>query len=345
MPCPSLHHRPLPLELIRTLPDTLNGFNRAKSNFCHLEAENDLEAIMCWLTEFKDSPGTYRSYRKEAERLLVWSLKQRNKALSHLTREDLMEYQKFIANPHPVEYWCGQRQPRHSDHWKPFQGPLSASSQRQAMTIINGLFSYLVNAGYLLGNPLSLMRQRKIMLNPDIKNPLQQERFLDQKTWRYLKKYIYAMPRDTKRQIAQYERILFLFHILYLLAPRVSEVSNHCMNSFRNYRGKWWWFITGKGNKHAKIPINDAMLEALVRYRRSLGLSDYPAEHDSSPLLRGLGGVRNISANMIYRIVKSVVQGAAESIREIAPHKAAVLQNASTHWFRHTSITHQDDVG
>jgi len=129
------------------------------------------------------------------------------------------------------------------------------------------------------------------------------------------------------------------------MAPRVSEVSSHSMNSFRLYRGQWWWFVLGKGEKQGKIPASDEMLAALMQYREHLGLSSLPDENDTTPLLRSISGTNGISANMVYRQVKSVVKEAAESIRVDHPIQASTLDKASTHWFRHTSVTHGDDAG
>ena len=99
-----------------------------------------------------------------------------------------------------------------------------------------------------------------------------------------------ALPQGTRREIEQFERVRFLFHFLFLLAPRVSEVASHSMNSFREFRGKWWWFVEGKGGKRAKVPVNDEMLDALMRYRRFLGLDDLPQEDDTSPIFRSIKG-------------------------------------------------------
>jgi integrase len=120
------------------------------------------------------------------------------------------------------------------------------------MIVVNALLSYLVQAGYLHGNPLSLIRRRSQAIKNTQDNAIAIERFLDLETWDYLKAYISQLPQITPAQKARYERIRFLFHFLYLLAPRVSEVCSHSMNSFREYRGKWWWFALGKGNKFAK---------------------------------------------------------------------------------------------
>jgi site-specific recombinase XerD len=223
--------------------------------------------------------------------------------------------------------------------------PLGESSQRQSLIVINALLSYLVDAGYLTGNPLSLIRRRNRTLTPATKDALSQERFLDRETWEYLKEFISGLPQDTTREIEQYERVRCLFHFLYLLAPRVSELASHPMNSFREFRGHWWWFVMGKGGKRGKVPVSDEMLDALMRYRSFLKLDDLPAEDDHSPLLRSLKGTKGILANMVYRLVKAIVIQAADKLEEEAPHKAAKLRNASTHWFRHTAVTHGDDAG
>jgi len=101
----------------------------------------------------------------------------------------------------------------------------------------------------------------------------------------------------------------------------------------------------GKGNKFAKVPINNEMLDALARYRQFLGLTDLPETDEDTPLLRSVSGQRSVTSNTVYRLVKSVVKGAADAWEPENPQKAAKLRRASTHWFRHTSITHQDDAG
>ena len=124
------------------------------------------------------------------------------------------------------------------------------------MIVINALLSYLVDAGYLRGNTLSLIRRRNRTLTPQTGEAISQERFLDRKTWEYLKEFIAALPQHTERKIEHYERLRFLFHFLYLLAPRVSEIANHPMNSIREYRGHWWWFVLGKREKRVNTLVS-----------------------------------------------------------------------------------------
>ncbi|MDQ7073706.1 MAG: tyrosine-type recombinase/integrase [Gammaproteobacteria bacterium] len=333
-----------PLESLQ-LPKALDGSEGSNRSpgAALIEASTDLQAIQTWLMEYQGSPHTLRNYRREVERLLLWGLRERGKPLSSLIREDFLAYQNFLADPQPIKLWVGARKPRFSPDWRPFQGALHAVSIRQALVIINSLLTYLVHAGYLTANPLALMR-RRTQFNPTTpKNSV--ERFLDQESWQKVLEQIDFLPRDSKRQEAHYQRVKFLFTLLYLLGPRVSEVSNHNMGSFIESRGNWWWRVTGKGNKTAQIPVNDEMLSALANYRTYLQKSPLPAPSDATPIALSLGGKKGIGANMVYRIVKKVMLDTAEQIQAEFPHKAEKLRLASTHWLRHTSITHQADAG
>lgn len=335
----------LPIERFVS-PIDLNGHNGGNrlpgATGKQICAENDLDALNVWLGEYRHSPQTFRTYRKEAERLLLWSVMALGKPLSSLRREDLMAYEDFIANPQPAMYWCGTKIARASDKWRPFEGPLSPTSQRQALIILDGMFSYLVSAGYLAGNPLALKRRRRTPLVEDERSV---ERFLDQQTWHYLINYLHNLPIATTRQIEEKERALFLFSILYLLGPRLSEVASHSMGSIFERRGKWWWRVIGKGNKLATIPVTEEAINALSRYRLHLGLSAVPTPSDETPLILSLKGRRGIDSGMIYKIVKKYVIEAASALTPADPTRAEKLMQASTHWFRHTAITHQADAG
>ena len=89
---------------------------------------------------------------------------------------------------------------RDDPKWRPFAGPLSPTSQRQAIVILNGMFSWLVNAGYLAGNPLSLSRNRQRKAKPRV------TRFLDEDLWNEVKLTIESMPRETNREREHYHR-------------------------------------------------------------------------------------------------------------------------------------------
>lgn len=142
----------VPLEGIR-LPSALDGSqgtNRA-DQFCLIYARTDLEAIEAYLTKFRAQPHTLRAYRKELERLILWAIYQRGRALSSLLVEDCERYKDFLASPDPD--WIGPKTTRWSPRWKPFEAPLSPSSQQHAVTVIRTFFGWLQNVRYLAGNP------------------------------------------------------------------------------------------------------------------------------------------------------------------------------------------------
>lgn len=320
-----------------------NGTNRAVTSSRQLSADNDIDAIRAWLAEFHDSPQTLRAYKKEAERLLLWATHERGKALSSLTREDLIGYEDFLKDPRPRGRWCGPRRPRHSRDWRPFQGPLKVSSRRQALVILNALFSYLTEAGYLAGNPLALVRRRKRRGRAGRwKGP---GRHLDRDAWSFALTELERLPEETVRDQAAKERLRFLLATLYLLGPRVSEVADHAMGSFVQRSGKWWWDALGKGQKEGRVPVNDDMLAALRRYRAFLGLPPLPLPGDTTPLILSLKGTRGISSNMVYRLVRKFFQRLAQRAEKEHPDWSDLFKRVSTHWLRHTSLTHQADTG
>lgn len=338
--------KPSPLEIFLP-PASLNGefgSNRAPITIVkQIDANNDLQAIQTWLLEFTHSPQTLRTYRKEAERLLLWTIIEKRKPFSSLSRDDLRDYELFLSGPQPQQNWCGPRRPRNHLNWRPFNGALSQDSIAHAITIINALFNYLVEAGYLSGNPLGLMR-RKLAKQRPVKNKIT-ERYLEKNCWEAVLHYIENLPKEKPHQQKHYERIRYLFYLLYLLGLRVNEVATTMMRDIKQVRGKWWITITGKGNKINQIPINDCFLKALIRYREFYQLSKFPQQDDENGLFMDISGNYSVTANMIYRLVKKTFLDCAKSIEESNPDFSEKLKKASTHWLRHTSITHQADAG
>jgi site-specific recombinase XerD len=329
------------------VPAHLSGETGENRNYSTgmTSAHSDIEAINMWLNRVKDSPQTFRSYRKEIERLLLWCLVSLNKPFASLNFNDMASYQNFITDPQPCQQWCGgAKHPRTSEHWRPFTGALTLSSQKQAFTILGGAFNFLVSAGYLANNPMALLNKKQYSRVVQ-SNKAKVERFLEQDLWSHVWQYIHQLPHKSIKQQRQYERIIFLFSLLYLQAPRVSEVASHKMSSFALFKGKWWWHVTGKGNKQARIPVHDDMLTALKRYRCHLELPPLPSSDENTALVCKLNSKSGISADMVYKLVKHTFMGAADALTASSPSQANKLRHASTHWMRHTSITHQADKG
>lgn len=305
-----------------------------------LDASNDLQAIQAWLGEVRHAPQTFRAYRKEAERLLLWSLLERERPLAGLRREDLQAYEDFLAHPQPLERWCGPVCPRFSPQWRPFRGPLGDSSRHTALVILRGLFNYLVETGYLQRNPLALRRRRRrVAVEPST------ERYLEPREWQALLHTVECLPQDSWRQQLHYRRCRLLLHVVFLLGSRVGEVANARMGDFIQRRGYWWWQVVGKGQKAARVPVNQDMLAELTAFRSFLGWSPLPLVGEQRPLITALDGQRGMTANMLYRIVRRLMQETATRLEANHPEGAARLRQASIHWLRHTSISAQLQAG
>ncbi len=338
-----------PLDRLPTLGEALDGqfgANRAEPRGLQIDADHDLAAVHCFLAEYDLSPETQRVYRKEVERLLLWAVVERGKPLSSLNRQDFTAYVEFLANPQPAWRWCGPRRPRGHYDWRPFVGPLGEAARVNAVAIIRILLDWLVDAGYLAANPLGLMRQQRKLAKRVRVDPDKVERFLDEDMWAAVIATVEALPRETAREVAAYERLRFICAMLYLLGPRAGELERHTMKSFREINGLWWWEVVGKGAKAARIPVPDDLLAALVRYRRHLGRQPpLPTPDDSTPLLLSLLGNYGITARRLNQLLKELFNQAAERLQERAPHKAQRLRQASAHWGRHTAITAKLNAG
>jgi integrase/recombinase XerD len=340
----------VPLEQL-TLPSALDGgrgTNRALGNRPQIAAQTDVDAIKAWLARFVETKATFDTYRKESERLLLWSTTELRKPLSSLTHEDLLLYQRFLADPQPAQRWVmtGRKVARSDPRWRPFAGPLSPASQRQAFVILNTLFAWLVNAGYLAGNPLSLSRQRARKAKPRV------TRFLEDDLWQAIKTSIDAMPRNTAREREHYARVRWLISLLYLMGLRISEVVSNPMGGFfrrrdRDGQDRWWLAITGKGDKERLLPATTELMAELARYRRQYGLAALPYSGEATPLLLPIGGThRAMTRSGVHLIVKQVFENAIghlQSTGEARERATDRLRQASAHWLRHTAGSHMMD--
>jgi len=131
----------MPLESFST-PAALDGSlgeNRGLGR-SRINADNDHQAIQAWLKARASNPHTERAYRREAERLLIWSIMERGRALSSLSIEDAVAYRDWLGGLGrtlpaawpwrlPQAEWMGKRStPRWSANWRPFEGATSLRS-------------------------------------------------------------------------------------------------------------------------------------------------------------------------------------------------------------------------
>ncbi|MCG6657131.1 tyrosine-type recombinase/integrase [Halomonas campisalis] len=313
----------------------------------YIAASSDAEAVGQWLAEYRASPQTLRAYRREAERLLLW-LSEQGRGLGELRREDLDAFEAFLVDPRPRSRWVGPPRPRHSPEWRPFRGPLSPASRRQSLVILQGLFAWLVEAGWVAHNPFRLMRDKRRRLNNRQQGV---ERYLERPLWEWLWQWLARQPEEGvgEREHFEHGRRRLVFGFAYLLAPRISEMAGARMGDFERREGRWWWRVVGKGDKVARIPVPPDMLALLTQWRERLGLPSHPAPDETAPLLRSLDGRRGLGDNRLYRLIRETFQQAAAALESEAGEGARAevlrLRQATPHWLRHTALTHQAQAG
>ncbi|MBV8471613.1 MAG: tyrosine-type recombinase/integrase [Burkholderiaceae bacterium] len=344
----------VPLERL-VLPVTRSGAegkNRAPARDCAIEAANDYQAIRAWLNlyapavdvvtgEARGSAHTWRAYRKEAERLLLWALFERHKALSDLDALDLAEYRRFLFAPGPA--FVGSRSvPRWSEHWRPFEGPLAPRSRLVAESICQALFAWLVQVGYLKHNPwVQLRGGRKAQ-------PLQELRSLSDHQWALVADWLEALPARAANR-----RLQFMFRLAFVTGMREAELAAARVGWLHqdvDAGGELVWnlHVIGKGQKEREVPLPARFVQELTQHLAAKGLAASGAERGANlgelrefapelPLLSALDdAMKPMDAKRVYELMKKAFVDCADNLERTDADAAARIRRASPHWLRHT---------
>lgn len=346
------------------LPTELDGSQgqfRGPRERCLIGANTDAEAVAAWVAakaKSKARPAARRSeagerpltctqlaYRREGERLLLWAVLERRKALSSLTLEDAITYRDFLMAPPPE--WCGrQAQPRWKASWRPLAGALSPRSCVHALGIVANLFAFLVNQGYLIGNPWrGVSPPCEVERGPDVR------RGFTHGQWRYLCAQLDALPPGLPAQ-----RLQIALHLLHDTGLRIAElVAAKCDDLTWESLVRppevpvegWWLVVTGKGDKVRRVPVSSEWVGRLAGYLVARGLPADPRQAIEAPLLGRLSGgdVAPISASSIHRQLKRFFHHCASQQAKTDVASASALHRASCHWMRHTHVNHALDAG
>lgn len=317
------------------------GTNRAPHGRCKLASSNDLEAIQAWLALRVENTHTWRAYRKEAERFLLWSVMARRKALSSLDGGDCLAYRDFLAAPGP-EWTAPRGAQRWSSAWRPFEGPLAVRSQAVAIAILRSMCEWLVRRGYLDSNPWDDVPAR-----PDAP-AMPQLRALSQRQWALVQDWL-------GKELAQspspaLHRLRFILDFAYMTGLRLAELAAAKLGWLRfepldNGPGgdemAWSIMVLGKRNKWREVPLPDPAMQALRTYLVARGLGADPLAQDpDAPLIAKLSAEEPLTTARIYDILASGFERCAEAVWTTDKRAAERIREASTHWLRHTYGSH-----
>jgi len=321
--------------------------SRPYSADCQIEAENDLEAVRCWLKKHAHNVKTFDAYQREAQRLLMWCVYERGLPLGKLKVQDFEAYFKFLQMPPTT--WCASRSElrsgKHSTAWRPFIAGLNNTALKMAGRVLHSLMNYLVTADYLRSNPLKLVNAFKDSgLNSEERRYQVWDRMLEKDEWQAVEQALENMPETRAAEITHKIRTQLLFGMLYFLGLRIHEVANQSWNAFRLRENQWWFFVKGKGQKYAHIPVNDKLLSFVKVYRLHLGKLPLPSPEEFESIFISSTTQKPLQIRQLYNWVKTVGLAALKQF-EHEPLKQKNLQRLSPHWLRHLFASHLDRAG
>lgn len=334
--------RPWEQFVVPTDIDGSSGTFRAPRATCALDANNDFEAVEAWLM-LQESRATQRAYRKEAERLMLWAIHERDRALSSLTTEDAIAYRAFLRKPMPGDRWVGPACPRSSPEWRPLAGPLTARSTAYALSVLGALYRWLIEQRYLLANPFAGIKVKGGKQGA----PLDAQRGFSTHEWSLVREAAEHLEwRDGwSEQAAQ--RLRFMLDFWRATGLRPSEMVGATLGQIRrDDHGDDWIHVLGKGHKEGDVAVPLSAIGALERYLSQRGLPTARASwHPDTPLVPSLEGESGITAARVWAVFRRFFGQVAKHLEEAAPSTAQKLLRATPHWLRHTHATHALEAG
>ncbi len=331
----------VPWEKLR-LPGEVDGSQgsfRAPRGACTLNAANDCEAVRAWLA-LHETAATQRAYRKEAERLILWAIVERGRALSSLTTDDAIAYRAFVRRPTPRERWVGPPRPRDSVEWRPFSGGLSARSAAYALTVLSALFRWLIEQRYVLANPFAGVKVRGHATRP----ALDTTRGFTEGEWLLVRAIADGLEWSYGWSEPVAQRLRFLLDFGYATGLRASELAGAVLGNVRvDEHGDHWLHLVGKGSKPGKVALPPLATTALDQYLAERQLPVTPVRwNPKTPLVANLGedGDARIAGSHLWRIMRRFYTQAADAIQADHPVVAEKLRRASPHWLRHSHASH-----
>jgi site-specific recombinase XerD len=306
------------------------------------EATTDIELAREFIAHGELSAKSIQNTQKELFRFLTWCREEARKTLGQLNVADLNAYKEFLKNP-PPEWVSTTKWPRTDPRYRPFTGPLSDPSRRQAMIAVKGLLGFAEQTGYLRRNPAALVRNVRAPSASRI------TRYLSQGAIALAVETVAARPAETPAAIKRRERDRFLLVAFAHTGARLNEIVGAAMGSiYTEGNGRWWLDVVGKGNKPRRLPVPPDMLDAFRSYRQAFELPPQTSRTDRTPLVlssrsRGLARITDEAASEAIKAVFADAAQVADTRGDA--DTAATLRQASAHWLRHSMLTNHANNG
>lgn len=316
------------------------------------------------------SEHTYNRFRNDVERFLLWAFLTQSVPIDEFRKTHILEYADFCWKP-PVK-WIGLAA---SDRfiyrngayffnagWLPYRMKMpknqpiekidkkkykpSQETLKGTFTGIIAFYRYLMTEEICYGNPAQIAKSdcRYFIADAQVRDV----RRLTEAQWQYV--------LETAQHLADkdhaYERSLFIIAALKTLFLRISELSERInwspeMRHFwQDEHHNWWLKVYGKGRKLRDVTVPSSFLDYLKRYRISRALPPVPFPSDTSPLVEKIRGQGGMTTRHLTRLVQEIFDTAHAKMKvEMGEDAARKLQEASTHWLRHTGASMEIERG
>lgn len=327
------------------------------------------EQLAEWFVEERaQTERTRQSYVTQLRRL-IWFTRQRMNlpSVRHLQREDWQALREYLAAP-PAHDIMAHSVAANDADWRPFRGPLSASSQAVALTVITQFMDWLASAaiGAMPRSPfggLKPPRQRVTRTGAVV------ERYINDAAFGWLTKAIAGAPeadlaqeqeqgpgkdlagRATQVYARRYQlRRRWILTLGLMTGLRASELAAARSSMIRpDPRGGWVLEIVRKGGARSRLPLSQQLVAAWHQYRSDQGIprdADVPLIGRVDSLTPSKAAADHLTRQAIWGIVKQTCSRAA-ALAEAAGdvHSADSLLACSTHWVRHTFAVQMLDSG
>lgn len=319
------------------------------------------------------SEHTYNRFRNEVERFLTWVFMVKIKPIDTLRKQDILEYVDFCWKP-PVSFIGLAAYDRFVYHngfyrvnpkWLPFRmktpkGRQSETgsqadkkkykpSQETLKSLFTGVvafYKYLMSEEICYGNPAQIAKSdcRYFIADAQVKDI----RRLTEDQWQYVLDIALTAAENND----DYERSLFVIASLKTLFLRISELSERkdwspeMRHFWQDEQKNWWLKVYGKGRKLRDVSVPTQYLGYLKRYRQYRALSALPSSYDISPIVEKIRGQGGMTTRHLTRLVQEIFDKAYEKMKSKEGEDAArKLQEASTHWLRHTGASMEIERG
>lgn len=240
----------------------------------------------------------------------------------------------------PQAFWIGEKNAeRSSAAWRPYNGPLSPASRRNAIVVVRQLFNFLKRTGYLIFNPFDQVSPKVPLLKGEGAPQAFADRSLTPEQWSEITGHLSLIPEGLPRE--RMKLILMLGKSLGLRASEMLEARTGWIVR-RSFGGgeRPAIEVIGKGSKVRRLPLTAEQLSIINQALAARGIPEAAQTPPDTPLLVNLGRGRNpggpMSRSGLYRVLESFFDRVADEVALSTPLDAAKLRASSTHWLRHT---------